>query len=58
MLSPPLIRHQVIQVRESSQKRLLVPTGMMESLHRKEFPPEGVVRLIPQRTGGGASAGR
>jgi hypothetical protein len=27
-------------------KRLLAPFGMMETLHRKQLPPDGVVGLI------------
>jgi len=51
MPGPTLIRHQVIQVREPRQKRLLASTWMVKSLHREEFPLEGVVGLIQQSAG-------
>jgi hypothetical protein len=35
MLSPTLIRDEVVQMREPREKRLLVATGMMEPLHRE-----------------------
>jgi len=46
MLGAPLIRDEVVQVRESRDKRLLATTGMMELLHRYEFPLDGVVGLV------------
>src|SRR5512132_318299 len=51
MPGPTLIRHQVIQVREPRQKRLLASTWMVKPLHREEFPLEGVVGLIQPRAG-------
>jgi hypothetical protein len=51
MLGPTLIRHQVVQVGQPREKRLLAATGMMESLHREEFPLDGVVGLIEQGAG-------
>ena len=35
MLGPTLIRHQVIQVCQPREKRLLASTWMMEPLHRE-----------------------
>ena len=35
MQSPTLIRHQVLQVRQLREKRLLAATRMMEPLHRE-----------------------
>ena len=46
MLGAPLIRDEIVQVSEPRQKRLLAATGMMESLHREEFPLDGVMGLI------------
>jgi hypothetical protein len=46
MLGATLIGHQVIQVREPREKRLLVSTGMMKPLHREEFSLNGVVGLV------------
>src|SRR5262249_6017689 len=48
-----LIRDQVVQVGEPCEKRLLTAPGMMEALHRKELPLEGVMRLIQQGAGYG-----
>ncbi len=53
MLSAPLVGHEVIQMGEPSQKRLLAPVGMMEALHHEELPVHSVMRLIEQRTGHG-----
>src|SRR5262245_45174030 len=53
MPSPTLIRDQVVQVGEPCEKRLLTAPGMMEALHRKELPLEGVMRLIQQGAGYG-----
>ncbi len=50
MLRAPLIRDQVIQVRQPREKRLLTAPRMMESLHHEELPLDGVMRLIEQRT--------
>jgi hypothetical protein len=51
MLSATLIGDQIIEVRQPCQKHLLAPFGMMEALHREQFPLEGVMRLIEQGTG-------
>ena len=50
MLSATLIRNQVIEVRESREKRLLTATGMVKPFHRKELPLDGVMGLIQQGT--------
>jgi hypothetical protein len=46
MLGATLIGHQVVQVCQPREKRLLVATGMMEPLHREELPLNGVVGLV------------
>ena len=46
MLGAPLIRDQVIQVNQTSEKRLLAPFGMMEAFHHEQLPFDGVMRLI------------
>jgi hypothetical protein len=51
MLGPTLIRDEVVQVDEPREKPLLTATGMMESLHREQFPLDGVMGLIQQRAG-------
>jgi hypothetical protein len=53
MLSPALIRNQVVEVREPCQTRLLAAVGMMKPFHGEELPLEGVMRLIQQRAGHG-----
>jgi len=52
MQGATLVRNQVIQVCQSREKRQLTPTGVMEALHHKEFPVDGVMRLIQQRAAG------
>ena len=51
MLGPALIRHQVVEVCQPYEKRLLASTWMVKPLHREEFPLEGVVGLIQQSAG-------
>ena len=51
MLGPTLIWHQVIQMGQSSQKRLLTLVRMMEAFHHAQLPLDGVMRLIEQGTG-------
>src|SRR5712691_8447467 len=51
MLGAPLIGHQVVQVSQAGEKRLLAATGMMEPLHREQLPLDSVMRLIQQRAG-------
>jgi len=53
MLGTTLVGHQVVQMGEPAQKRLLAPVGMMEALHHEELPVHSVMRLIEQRTGHG-----
>jgi hypothetical protein len=49
MLGAPLIRHQVVQVSQAGEKRLLAAPGMMKAFHGEQFPLNGVMRLIKQR---------
>jgi hypothetical protein len=51
MLSPTLRGHQVVEVGQPREKRLLTATGMMEAFQREQFPLDGVVGLIQQGTG-------
>jgi hypothetical protein len=51
MLSAPLVGHEVVQMRQSSQKRLLAPLGMMEAFHHEQLPVDGVMRLIEPGAG-------
>jgi hypothetical protein len=53
MLGPTLVGHQVVQMGEPAQKRLLAPGGMMAALHHEELPVHSVMRLSEQRTGHG-----
>jgi len=53
VLGPTLIRDEVIQVREPREKRLLAPAWVVQPLHRKQFPLDGIMGLIQQ----GASDG-
>jgi hypothetical protein len=50
MLSSTLIGDEVREVRESYQKCLLAPFGMMEALHGEQFPLHSVMGLIQQGT--------
>ena len=51
MLGALLIRHQVVQVGQPCEKRLLAATGMMKAFHGKQFPLDGIMRLIQERAG-------
>ena len=51
MLGSPLIRDQVVQVREPRQKRLLTSPWMMEPFHGEQFSLNGIMRLIQERAG-------
>jgi hypothetical protein len=51
MLGPTLIRHQVVQVGQPRQKRLLTTTGLVKPFHREQFPVDGVVGLNEQGAG-------
>ena len=53
MLSPTLIGHQVVQVGEPREERLLAAMWVMQAFHGEQFPLQGVVRLIQQRAGDG-----
>jgi hypothetical protein len=53
MLGPTLIRHQVVQVRQPREKRLLAPLRMMEALHREQLPLDSVMGLIQEGAGRG-----
>ena len=46
MLGAPLVGHQVVQMGEPAQKRLLAAFGMMEALHHEQLPVDGVMGLI------------
>jgi len=51
MHSAALVWHQVIQVRQPREKRLLAPPGMVEAFHHEQCPVNGVMGLIQQRAG-------
>jgi hypothetical protein len=51
MLSSTLIRNQVVEVRQPSQKCLLTAAWMVKRFHHEEFPLDGVVGLIQQGAG-------
>ena len=53
MLGPALIRHQVVEVCQPWETRLLAATGMLEPVHREPLPRNGVVGLIQHGAGGG-----
>jgi len=46
MLSTALIWHQVVQMCQPREKRLLAPLRMMEAFQREQLPLDGVVGLI------------
>ena len=46
MLSATLIGHQVVQVSQAREKRLLAATWVMKAFHGEQFPLEGVMGLI------------
>src|SRR5919205_3836811 len=48
MLGAPLIRHQVVEMCQPSQKGLLVAFGMMKRFHHEQFPVNGVMGLIQE----------
>jgi len=62
MLGAMLLRHEVVQVRQPGEKRLLASLGMMKAFHREQLPLDSVIGLIQQGTGHGHlradSAGR
>jgi hypothetical protein len=51
MLGASLIRHQVVEAGQSREKRLLAATRMMKAFHGKQFPLDGIMRLIQERAG-------
>ena len=51
MLSPTLIRDEVLERGQPCEKRLLTTTRVMKPFHGKEFPLYGVVRLVSQGAG-------
>jgi len=51
MLSPTLIRHKVIQVRESSEKRLLTAVWMVKRFPHAPLPLAGMMGLIQPGAG-------
>jgi len=51
MLRAPLVGHEVVQMGEPAQKRLLAAFGMMEALHHEQLPVDGVMGLIQQGAG-------
>src|SRR5215475_10400817 len=46
MHGPALVGDEVVEVREPWEERLLATTGMVEPLHREEFPLDDVVGLV------------
>ena len=51
MLGATLIRHQVVEVCQPCEKRLLAATWMVKAFHHEEFPVDGVMGLIQQGAG-------
>ena len=51
MLGSTLIWHQIVQVCEPREKRLLASLRMMEPFHREQFPLDGVMGLVSKRAG-------
>jgi DDE domain len=51
MLSASLVGHQVVQMGQPAQKRLLAPLGVMKAFHGKQFPLDSIMRLIQQGAG-------
>src|SRR4029434_10470289 len=49
VLRSPLVRDEVVEMRQAREKRCLAPTGMVESLHGEELAVDGVMRLIQHR---------
>jgi hypothetical protein len=45
MLSAPLVGHEIVQMGQPSQKRLLAPFGMMEAFHHEQLPVECVMEV-------------
>ena len=51
MRGAPLLRDQVVQVCQPRQKRLVAAAWMVKRFHPKQFPVNGIMRLIPQGAG-------
>ena len=51
MLSATLIRNKVIQVGQPREKCLLAAAWMMKAFHGKQFPLDGIMRLIQEGAG-------
>ena len=45
------IGHQVVEMGQAREKRLLVSTGMMKPLHCEQLPLDGVVGLVSEGAG-------
>src|SRR5215472_14818408 len=58
MLRAPLVGHQVVQMGEPPQKRLLAAFRMMEALHHAQLPLDGVMGLIQHGARHRASGGQ
>src|SRR5262245_64689247 len=43
VLRAPLVGHQVVQMGQPAQKRLLAPFGVMAAFHREQLPLAGVM---------------
>jgi hypothetical protein len=46
MLRAPLVGHQVVQMDQPSQERVLAPLRMMEAFPHEQLPVDGVMYLI------------
>ena len=51
MLGSTLIRYQVVEVREPSEKRLLAAPWMMKPFHHEELAVKSVMGLIQEGAG-------
>jgi hypothetical protein len=51
MLGAPLIRHQVVQVWQACEKRLLASSWVVKPFHHEEFPVDGIMGLIQEGAG-------
>ena len=46
VLGPTLIGHQVVEVCQPREKRMLAAIGMVKPFHGEEFPLNGIVGLV------------
>jgi hypothetical protein len=53
MLGAPLIRHQVVQVCQACEKRLLASSWVVKPFHHEEFSVNGIMDLIQEGAGHG-----